>query len=204
MTMPSYDRYPDDGNYTVRNCHFPIAPSSWRTLGIDKCKFWAPWVKKSLLHLGGECDHTPQDPAGCAWFNSWRQLEYFRWKCTQAVQGHSGKKCTRMGHPLKLPSPTKLTRRLGHFPPASQAGRLAGPVFYTTSFLQCCGTESGSTGSTCFWPSWIRIRILLSLRKIVRKTLISTVLWLLFDLLPLKNDVKVPSKSNKQKHFSLN
>ena len=38
-------------------------------------------------------------------------------------------KCTRTGHPLKLPSPTKLAR-LGHFPPASQAGRLAGPVFY--------------------------------------------------------------------------
>jgi hypothetical protein len=34
-----------------------------------------------------------------------------------------------MGHPLKVPSPTKLSR-LGHFPPASQAGRLAGPVFY--------------------------------------------------------------------------
>ncbi len=38
-------------------------------------------------------------------------------------------KCARMGHPLKLPSPTKLAR-LGHFPPASQAGRFAGPVFY--------------------------------------------------------------------------
>ncbi len=43
-------------------------------------------------------------------------------------------KCARMGHPLKLPSPTKLSR-LGHFPPASQAGRLAGPAFYTISFL---------------------------------------------------------------------
>jgi len=32
--------------------------------------------------------------------------------------------------------------------------------------------------------------------KIVRKTLISTVLLLLFDFSPLKNDVKVPSKSN--------
>jgi hypothetical protein len=39
-----------------------------------------------------------------------------------------------MGHPLKLPSPTKLAR-LGHFPPASQEGRLAGPVFYNISFL---------------------------------------------------------------------
>ncbi len=43
-------------------------------------------------------------------------------------------KCARMGHHLKLPSPTKLAR-LGHFPPASQAGRLARPVFYTISFL---------------------------------------------------------------------
>jgi hypothetical protein len=43
-------------------------------------------------------------------------------------------KCARMGHPLKLPSPTKLAR-LGHFPLASQAGCLAGPVFYTISFL---------------------------------------------------------------------
>jgi hypothetical protein len=36
-------------------------------------------------------------------------------------------KCARMGNSLKLPSPTKLAR-LGHFPPSSQAGRLAGPV----------------------------------------------------------------------------
>jgi hypothetical protein len=42
---------------------------------------------------------------------------------------HSGEGCARMGNTLKLPSPTKLAR-LGHFPPASQAGRLAGPVFY--------------------------------------------------------------------------
>ncbi len=48
--------------------------------------------------------------------------------------GFSSQKCTRTGHPLKIPSPTKLTR-LGHFPPASQAGRLAGPVFYPISFL---------------------------------------------------------------------
>ncbi len=37
--------------------------------------------------------------------------------------------------------------------------------------------------------------------KRVRKTLISTVLWLLYDFLSLKNDVNVPSKRNKQKHF---
>jgi hypothetical protein len=40
-----------------------------------------------------------------------------------------------MGHSLKLPSSTKLAKQY-HFPPASQAGRLAGPVvFYTISFL---------------------------------------------------------------------
>ncbi len=37
--------------------------------------------------------------------------------------------------------------------------------------------------------------------KIVRKTSIPTVLRLLFDFLSLKNDVNVPSKSNKQKNF---
>jgi hypothetical protein len=39
-------------------------------------------------------------------------------------------KCARMLRPQKLPLPTKLAR-LGHFPPVSQAGRLAGSVFYT-------------------------------------------------------------------------
>jgi hypothetical protein len=38
-----------------------------------------------------------------------------------------------MGNTLKLPSPTKLAQ-LGHFPPGSQAGRLAGPVFYVYVF----------------------------------------------------------------------
>ncbi len=37
------------------------------------------------------------------------------------------------GYPLKLPSTTKVAR-LGHFPPASQARRLAGPVFYVNVF----------------------------------------------------------------------
>jgi hypothetical protein len=44
-----------------------------------------------------------------------------------------GGKCSRTGHPLKLPSPTKLAW-VGHFPQASQAGRLAGPVFYVYIF----------------------------------------------------------------------
>ncbi len=37
--------------------------------------------------------------------------------------------------------------------------------------------------------------------KIVRKTLIPTVLLLLFDFLFLKNDVSLPSKSNMQINF---
>jgi hypothetical protein len=43
-----------------------------------------------------------------------------------------GGRCAQTGNPLKLPSPTNLAR-LGHFPPASEAGRLAGPVFYVSS-----------------------------------------------------------------------
>jgi hypothetical protein len=41
--------------------------------------------------------------------------------------------CALMENTLKLPSPKKLAR-LGHFPPASQAGRLAGTVFYIYVF----------------------------------------------------------------------
>jgi hypothetical protein len=36
------------------------------------------------------------------------------------------------------------------------------------------------------------------INKIVRKPLIPTVLWLIFDFLSLKNDVNVPSKINKR------
>jgi hypothetical protein len=38
-----------------------------------------------------------------------------------------------MENTLKLPSPTKLAW-MGHFPPASQAGRRASPVFYVHVF----------------------------------------------------------------------
>ncbi len=53
-----------------------------------------------------------------------------------------------------------------------------------TSFHLCCGSGS-------FYHQ----------ARIVRKTLIPNVLWLLCDVLSLKNDVNVPlpSKSNKQK-----
>jgi hypothetical protein len=42
---------------------------------------------------------------------------------------------------LKIPSLTKLAR-LGHFPPASQAGRLAGPVFYHVNVFSLAETPS--------------------------------------------------------------
>jgi hypothetical protein len=72
----------------------------------------------------------------------------------------------------------------------------------TVHCYQCCGSgsESGSTGSTCFWASririllWIRIRILLSSCKNSKKNLDSYYLVTLFDFLSLKNDVNVASK----------
>ncbi len=39
--------------------------------------------------------------------------------------------------------------------------------------------------------------------KIVKETLIPTVLWLLVDFLSVENNVNVPSKSNKQKNIFL-
>jgi hypothetical protein len=46
-------------------------------------------------------------------------------------------KCASMGNTLKKPSPTKLAQ-LGNLPPASPAGRLAGPVFFVL-FSGCNG-----------------------------------------------------------------
>ncbi len=93
-----------------------------------------------------------------------------------------------------------------HQQQVSRCGRTS----FCTCYSQCCGSEFGSNphvsgppgsgsisqryGSGSFYHQ----------AKIVRKTLISTVLWLLFDFLSLKNDVKVPSKSNVQKNFFLN
>jgi hypothetical protein len=48
----------------------------------------------------------------------------------------------------------------------------------------------------------LRIQIVISSSKKVRKTSISTVLRLLYDFLSFKNDVNVPSKvRNKQKNM---
>ncbi len=55
-------------------------------------------------------------------------------------------------------------------------------------------TQSYESGSGSFYHQ----------AKIVRKTLIPSVLWLLLDFLSLKNYVNVLSKSNKQKNFFKN
>jgi hypothetical protein len=43
------------------------------------------------------------------------------------------RKCAHLENSLKIPSRTKLAR-LGNFPPASQEGPLAGPVFFVYVF----------------------------------------------------------------------
>jgi hypothetical protein len=76
---------------------------------------------------------------------------------------------------------------------------------------QCCRSGAGSAGSLCFF-TWIRNQIhftqvarsesgFFHQAKIVRKTLIPTVFWLILDFLSSKNDVNEPSKSNKQENF---
>jgi hypothetical protein len=60
-------------------------------------------------------------------------MEYLRCNCTHENGGRGRCACAQTGHPLKLLSPTKLAR-MAHFPPDSQAGCLAGPVFYVYVF----------------------------------------------------------------------
>ncbi len=67
------------------------------------------------------------------------------------------------------------------------------------SHCQCCVSESGSTGSTCFWTSRIRILLSSCKNKNSKKNLDSYYFATLFDFSSLKNDVNVPSKSIKQK-----
>ncbi len=77
--------------------------------------------------------HTPLAPAGCAWFNRDGRWSTYDVSVLKLSNVSFRGKCGRMENTLKLQSPTKLAR-LGHFPPASQAGRLAGPVFYVCVF----------------------------------------------------------------------
>jgi hypothetical protein len=64
---------------------------------------------------------------------------------------------------------------------------------------QCCGS-----GSTCFWASWIRIRMLLSLSKYSMKNLDFYCFVTFFLFLSLKNDVKILSKINVPENFLKN
>jgi hypothetical protein len=62
------------------------------------------------------------------------------------------------------------------------------------------GPPGSGSISQMYWPG-SRSGSFYHQANIIRKTLIPTVLWLLLDFLSLKNDVNVPSKSNKQKNF---
>ncbi len=59
---------------------------------------------------------------------------------------------------------------------------------------QCCGSGSVCSGASRFLPSRANK---------VRKNLISTILWLLFDFLSMQTHVNVPSKSNKLKCWKI-
>ncbi len=83
-------------------------------------------------------------------------MEYLRCKCTQENGG--GGICAETGYPLKLPSLTNLAR-LGHFPPASQAGHLAGPVFYVYVFS--LGSSMGNDLTTSQWGYFVCVRNLM-------------------------------------------
>ncbi len=80
-------------------------------------------------------------------------------------------------------------------------------------FFFILAPSEGSVGSICLvWAFQIRTGFISQRSgsgsgsfyhqaKIVRKTLMPTVLWLLYDYLSLKIDVNVPSKSNQQKNL---
>jgi hypothetical protein len=104
-------------------------------------QYWPPPTKEKVDRVVDRFDqeeanfygdgryHTPLAPALC----DGRLSTYDESVLKLSKESFQGK-CARMGHPPKLSSPTKLSR-LGYIPPAGQAGRLAGPVFYTISFL---------------------------------------------------------------------
>ncbi len=79
---------------------------------------------------------------------------------------------------------------------------------------RCCGSEFGFVGSVSFWGldpdpdplvrGTVWIRILLSASKNSKKNLDSYCFVTLFLYCSFKNDVNLPSKSNKQKNFTKN
>ncbi len=76
------------------------------------------------------------------------------------------------------------------------------PLSSSIAFLRDVDPAFGPSGSGSVSQRY-RSRSFYHQAKIVRKPLITTVLWLLHDFLSLKNDVNVHSKSNKQKNFCL-
>ncbi len=68
------------------------------------------------------------------------------------------------------------------------------------TYNQCCGYVFGRPGSGSI-SQRNRSGSFCHQAKLVTKTLISIVLWLLLNFLSLKNYVNVPLKSNKQKNF---
>ncbi len=86
------------------------------------------------------------------------------------------------------------------------------PLFVGVPYIQCSGYGSES-GSTCFWPpgsgstsqrygsgsgSGFGSGSFYHHAKIIRKTLNPTILWIFLTFCLWKNNVNVPSKSNKQ------
>ncbi len=75
-------------------------------------------------------------------------------------------------------------------------------------FLVLHAYKCSESGSVWFWASWILIRNYLSWSgsihqqaKKVRKTSISTILWLIFDFFFFEEWCSVPSKSRKHKNL---
>jgi hypothetical protein len=105
------------------------------------------------LYQHNHNNHTPLAPAGCAWLTRYGRLSTYEEIVLKLFKVSFRGKCARTGHPLKLPSPTKLAR-LGHFPPASQAGRLAGPVFCTIPYLFSDHNHFFPKFSHLGWPTY--------------------------------------------------
>jgi hypothetical protein len=125
-SVPPPPPVPGEGHTRWRERGWESPNSDEGTYTLVLCKYMYFVGNRSISHW--PLPAVRDLPCDC-------RVVYLRRKCTQAASKVSIRgKCARTGHPLKIPSPTKLAR-LGHFPPASQACRLAGPVFYTVSFL---------------------------------------------------------------------
>ncbi len=141
------------------------------------------------------------------------------WSFTQLdVQNHTGRKwLSGSARPWATAAPRRLSVSwaTSMWTPLQLEVHQSYSLICITCFNQCSGSGStcgsGSVGSICFWVYWIRIRTrnlfariwirlriqtLLSTSKKGKQTLISTVLWLLYDFLSLNSDVNVPSKRN--------